>query len=111
MEFYGYHGVYPEETKLGQRFYVDATLELDVKKASQSDDVNDTIDYSLVYEQIRSIMEGKPRKLLERLAEEITVALFQQFSLVERVTIKIVKPNPPIHGHYESVAVEITRDR
>ena len=23
MKFYGYHGVFPEENKLGQRFYVD----------------------------------------------------------------------------------------
>ncbi|MFA8438958.1 dihydroneopterin aldolase [Pueribacillus sp. YX66] len=111
LQFYGYHGVYPEETKLGQRFYVDVIIEADLKSASQSDDINDTIDYSLVYGRIRHIMEGEPRKLLEKLAEEIATDLLQNFSLVERITIKIVKPNPPIHGHYDSVAVEITRGR
>ena len=32
MEFYGYHGVFPEETKLGQRFKVDLTVEADLAK-------------------------------------------------------------------------------
>ena len=33
MEFYGYHGVFPEETKLGQRFVVDVIVETDLSKA------------------------------------------------------------------------------
>lgn len=111
MQFYGYHGVYPEETKLGQRFCVNITIESDLKKASQSDDINDTIDYGLVYERIQRIMEGEPRSLLEKLAEEIATDLLQHFPLAEHVTIEIVKPNPPIRGHYDSVAVEITRGR
>ncbi len=111
MEFYGYHGLYPEETKLGQRFFVDAVIELDVRKAGQSDNVCDTIDYGKVYERVRKIMVGKPRKLLERLAEEISADLLQHFSPAKKVTIKIEKPNPPIHGYYQSVAVEITRER
>lgn len=39
MEFYGYHGVFPEENKLGQRFKVDLTVELDLKQAGESDDL------------------------------------------------------------------------
>lgn len=111
MQFYGYHGVYPEEQKLGQRFFVDAVLELDLQKAGQSDDLHDTIDYSLVYEHVKEIMEGKPKKLLETLAEEIAAVILRDFSLVKRVTVKVIKPDPPIQGHYQSVAVEITRGR
>lgn len=33
MEFYGYHGVFPEETRLGQRFEVDLAVSLDLKRA------------------------------------------------------------------------------
>lgn len=111
MKFYGYHGVYPEERKLGQRFYVDVVIESDLRKAGQSDDLHDTIDYSLVYERVKGIMEGEPKKLLEKLAEDIADTLLQEFSLVQRVTVKIIKPDPPIPGYYQSVAVEITRGR
>ena len=37
MEFYGYHGVFQEENKLGQRFRVSVELHLDLKKSGQSD--------------------------------------------------------------------------
>lgn len=35
MEYYGYHGVFPEERKLGQRFYIDLELELDLREAGE----------------------------------------------------------------------------
>jgi dihydroneopterin aldolase len=40
MKFYGYHGVFPEETKLGQRFMIDLKVELDLSKAGKSDDLS-----------------------------------------------------------------------
>ncbi|MFL6518523.1 MAG: dihydroneopterin aldolase, partial [Bacillus sp. (in: firmicutes)] len=33
------------------------------------------------------------------------------FPLVSEVTVTVIKPDPPIPGHYRSVAVEITRRR
>lgn len=45
MEFYGYHGVFPEENKLGQRFKVDLTVELDLKRAGESDDLEHSVNY------------------------------------------------------------------
>ncbi|MBR0328475.1 MAG: dihydroneopterin aldolase, partial [Selenomonadaceae bacterium] len=44
MEFFGYHGVLPEENKLGQRFVVDLVLELDLHQAGLNDDLNATIN-------------------------------------------------------------------
>ncbi|MFB4168670.1 dihydroneopterin aldolase [Virgibacillus sp. JSM 102003] len=111
MAFYGYHGLFPEENKLGQRFYVDIQLMLDLKNSSKSDDMNDSINYGDVYELIKGIVEGKPKNLIEAVAEDISDALFQAFDLLNACTVKVIKPDPPIPGHYHSVAVEITRER
>jgi len=111
MEFYGYHGVYRQENELGQRFLVDLIMETDLKQAGLTDDLVYTVDYSQAYTCVKEIMEGEPRKLVEKLGEEIADAILSKFEIVERVTVKIVKPNPPIHGHYRSVAVEMTRSR
>lgn len=59
MEFWGYHGLFPEENKLGQRFYVDLQLELDLKPASTSDDMTKSIDYGAVYEVTKKVVEGR----------------------------------------------------
>lgn len=111
MDFYGYHGVFPEETKLGQRFVVDVIVEADLKKAGYSDQLTDSINYGEIFEVVQSIVEGKPFKLLEAIAEKITAELLTRFSTIQTCTVKVIKPNPPIPGKYQSVAVEITRGR
>jgi 7,8-dihydroneopterin aldolase/epimerase/oxygenase len=111
MKFYGYHGVFAEEQKLGQRFNVDAILGLDLSKAGLTDDLNETVNYKEVYDAVKEIVEGDSVQLLESLAESICTTLLGKFTLILEVTVKVIKPDPPIPGHYESVAVEITRSR
>ncbi|BBU37782.1 dihydroneopterin aldolase [Aeribacillus composti] len=111
MEFWGYHGVYPEENKLGQRFRVDVILETDLKQAGKTDELDDTVNYAKVYTVCKEIVEGKPYKLIEAVAENLASELLKEFSTVLYCTVKVVKPDPPIPGHYKSVAVEIKRGR
>ncbi|WP_152657381.1 dihydroneopterin aldolase [Oceanobacillus sp. CFH 90083] len=111
MQFYGYHGLLPEENTLGQRFYVDADLHLSLKKAGESDAMEDSVHYGEVYEKIKDIVEKKSFHLIEALAEAIADELFISFELLEACTIHVTKPDPPIPGYYESVAVEIYRER
>ncbi|WP_053368702.1 dihydroneopterin aldolase [Bacillus sp. FJAT-27245] len=111
MEFYGYHGVFPEETKLGQRFIIELAVGLDLRKAGETDDLEASVNYADLYRISREVVEGKPYKLIEAVAEKIASRIFEEFPLVEETTVKVVKPDPPIPGHYESVAAEITRRR
>lgn len=111
MEFYGYHGVFPEENKLGQRFIVDLMIETDLKQAGESDDLSYSVNYGELYNLCRDIVEGKRYKLVEAVAEDIAATILNQFPRVSVCSIKVIKPDPPIPGHYESVAVEITRSR
>ncbi|MCT8136396.1 dihydroneopterin aldolase [Anaerobacillus sp. CMMVII] len=111
LEFYGYHGVFPEETKLGQRFIVDLILETNLRDAGKSDDLTKTINYGDVFNTVKEIVEGPPYKLVEAVAEKIAEAVLNEFALVNTCTIKMIKPNPPIAGHYHSVAVEIVRTK
>ncbi|MDN7247551.1 dihydroneopterin aldolase [Planococcus shenhongbingii] len=109
MEFYGYHGVFPEETKLGQRFRMTVSLAVDLKIAGETDDLKHTVHYGEVYEACKAIVEGEPKKLVEAVAEEVTARLLTQFPLVKGVRVQLIKPDPPIPGHYKSVAIELTR--
>ncbi|MEK4948875.1 dihydroneopterin aldolase [Bacillus sp. FSL W8-1127] len=111
MEFYAYHGVYPEENRLGQRFEVDAELRLSLKKAGETDDLTQSVNYAEVYTVCKEIMEKQTFRLVETAAETIARQILEKFPIVNECTIKVVKPNPPIPGHYNYVAVEITRGR
>ncbi|MBO1004700.1 dihydroneopterin aldolase [Pseudogracilibacillus auburnensis] len=111
MEFYGYHGALPEETRLGQRFRVTVILETDLQAAGKSDDLDLTVNYAEVYQLCKEVVENQTYKLIEAVAEKIAEATLSQFSTVKRVSVKVIKPDPPIPGHYQSVAVEITREQ
>ena len=110
MSFYGYHGVYAAEAELGQRFYVDLELSLDLAKAGASDDLNDTVNYADIYRCVEQLVEQERFHLVEALTARIAEKLLVQFPL-EEVKVKVTKPNPPIKGHYASVAIEMTRRR
>lgn len=111
MKFYGFHGLLPEENRLGQRFQVDAELFLDLTKPGQSDQMDDSIHYGQAYELVKEIAEGEAKQLLESVADTIASRLLEEFSLLTACTVRVTKPDPPIAGHYDSVAVEIYRER
>ncbi|MBU8788643.1 MULTISPECIES: dihydroneopterin aldolase [Bacillus] len=111
MEFYGYHGVFDEENKLGQRFRVDLTAYLDLSEAGKTDRIDATINYAELYKLCKEVVEGEPVNLVETLAETIAGHVLKQFQTVQECTVKVTKPDPPIPGHYKSVAIEMTRKR
>lgn len=112
MAFYGYHGALSEETKLGQRFRLTVSLATDLSSAGKTDDLNETVNYAEAYTACRAVVEGPPMKLIEAVAEKVAESLMEQFKdKVFGVRVVLIKPDPPIPGHYNSVAVDITRGR
>lgn len=104
---YGYHGVLPEEQSLGQEFRV--SLELGLGGISPDEDLlAETIDYRRAVDLVRGIIEGRPRRLLETLAEEITAALLD-IDGVEAVKVSVCKAHPPIAAVKGGVTVELSR--
>lgn len=110
MRFYGYHGAYPEENRLGQGFIVDAELYADLCPAGQADALDLTVDYGKVYGAIKEIVEGRPYKLIEALAEHLAAYILQAFPVTE-VVVRVHKPKAPIPGPFDDVMVEIRRRR
>ncbi len=64
MTFYAYHGVAPQETRVGNTFIVDLILTAPLENAVWSDDLSDTINYATVYETVKAEM-AIPSRLLE----------------------------------------------
>ncbi|MCL6558732.1 MAG: dihydroneopterin aldolase [Firmicutes bacterium] len=110
MEFYGYHGVLPEEQALGQRFIVDVELYLDLRPAGASDDPELTVNYARVYELVESIAGGRPYRLIESVAEAIASGVLERFPVKEAL-VRVKKPQAPVPGRFDWMAVEIRRCR
>lgn len=110
MEFYGYHGVLPEERTLGQRFLVDVELYLDLRRAAETGDLSCTVDYSRVYELAEQIVCGSPVRLIESLAETIAASILERFPVAETM-VRVKKSQPPVPGRFSWMAVEIKRTK
>ncbi|MEK3784804.1 MULTISPECIES: dihydroneopterin aldolase [Paenibacillus] len=111
MEYYGYHGVFAEERKLGQRFYIDLELELDLRAAGERDDLNQTVNYAEVHEQVKPIVEKESFQLIEALGERIASSLLDNYTSVNALTVRVTKPHPPFDIHFQGVTVELYRTR
>ena len=111
MQFYGYHGVFPEENKLGQQFYVDLTLYLDLRPAGADDNLELTVNYAHVYETTKRIVEQSKFQLIEALAERIASDLLDTYTKINEISVRVIKPHPPFPIHFDGVSVDIHRKR
>jgi len=71
MIFKGRHGVGAEERAVPQEFKVEVTLGVDVRSASKSDFIDDTVDYQTIKDGIQTIVESESHALVEKIAERI----------------------------------------
>jgi dihydroneopterin aldolase len=111
MRFHARHGVHAEERALGQTYVVDVSLAHDLSRAGRSDDLNDTIDYGLVFRVVRGVVEGEPRNLVERVAEDVAAQLLRT-TPARSVRVRLHKPHPPItDADLDEESVEIERAR
>lgn len=111
MAFHGNHGVLQEEKVLGQKFFVDCYLSLDLSKAGKNDDLNSTVSYSEVYDRIKVIMEEERYDLIEAVAERICSAVLVNHERVMKVEVTVRKPEAPVKGIFDYFGVEIARER
>ncbi|MEX0627259.1 MAG: dihydroneopterin aldolase [Cucumibacter sp.] len=111
LAFYGYHGVMPEESSLGQRFRIDLECGMDLREAGQTDAVEKTVSYELIFGVVKEAFEEKRFKLIEALGQHIIDRLFAAFSQVEWVRIRVRKPEAPIPIVVGEFAIEIARRR
>jgi len=106
--FFGYHGVRPEEQRLGQKFRVDVELTLDLGRAASSDRVADTVNYEEICRLVLEVGKGRRCNLVETLAERIAAVLLKAFPAQE-VLVRVKKTSPPFDGTLTAVGVEIRR--
>lgn len=111
IKLYGYHGVLEKEREIGQYFYVDIEIFLDLESAGITDDLGNTVDYSKVYDIIKDINEKNKFRLIESFAQKISEELMSAFDKIKTVVIKVRKPDAPIDGDFSWVGVEIKRSR
>ena len=105
-EFFAYHGFYPEEQKLGNRFLVDVEVSFLPLANLRDDKISNTIDYEQLYKIVDEQMKHT-RKLIETVAQAIADQIKNSFPSIEKLQVSIKKCNPPFKGRVEYSCIVI----
>lgn len=101
-----FHGVLPQEQKVGGDFEVTLRIGYPWQQAAMTDDVADTLDYAAVYRLVSREMVS-PSKLLEHVAGRIANALLHTFPKITSIDLWLTKVTPPMGADCEGAGVEL----
>ena len=107
MVFFARHGCFAEERTIGNKFIVNLSLTADVEAASESDSLQDAVNYQAVYQYVKQEMEI-PSNLLEHVAARILKSVKAAFPEILEMTVTIDKLNPPIGGQVYASSVTMS---
>lgn len=107
---FSFHGCLEEEAKIGSDYRVDLEVKTDLRKSSETDRLEDTVDYVLLNRIVVEEMAVRAN-LLENVAHRIIVRIFGEIASVSRIVVGVSKLNPPIGGDVEAVTIELEEYR
>jgi len=90
---------------------LDIEASLPLEKACGSDNIGDTVSYAAIIKTASRVFTLQADNLLERAAQRVADALLAEFPLVEKVFVRLKKPDAPVAADFAFVAVEIERTR
>ena len=109
IKAFGYHGVLPHEAIEGQEFTVDLLVTLDLRAASLSDNLVETINYADLAQIAHDNIVGDRVQLIERLAGRIAEEISSAYSQITSVSVTVHKPHAPVAVDFEDISVTITK--
>ena len=111
LALHAYHGVMPHEAKVGQTFKLDLTLDIDLKQASRSDKLADTVGYDQVVDVASKAFCAKRYRLVEAAAGAVADTILTRFTPVTGVRVTVHKPHAPVAATFDDIGISILRRR
>lgn len=84
-------GIYDWERKIKQTVSIDLDMAFDIRKAAESDHIDDALNYKAVAKRIIAFVEASEFQLVETMAEKICAIVLDEFQ-VSWVKLRLGKP-------------------
>lgn len=104
-------GIHDFERDLGQNVVINLELQLELNKAAKSNELTDTVDYVAVSIKVREIAQKQEYLLIENLANQIVLELFDSFPLIQGIKIELHKTIINAEKFTGKVAARLYRQR
>lgn len=109
--FYAYHGALKEEQSIGGNFEADVDMYFDFSDAAATDDLRKTVNYDGVYKHINKVIHQKKYYLIETIATIIADSLLEQYTILDKIDVKVRKNNVPVGGIIDHVEAQVVKSR
>lgn len=101
-------GITDDERRALQDIVINVEFESDQRKAAETDDVGDAVDYRALNKRVIALVEASDHRLVEALAQRVARLCLEE-SRIQSVRVRIEKPGALRFA--DSVGVDIHRTR
>lgn len=85
-------GVHEWEHRISQLLLLDIKLSVDLRRAGNTDDLDDTVDYQMITAIAKQVAEEKHHALIEHYSERLAQRILNLMPTVKQVSLAICKP-------------------
>ena len=98
-------GIYDWEREIKQTVSLDIDMATDIRKAAESDNIQDTLSYNTVAKRLIEFVSGSEFLLVEAMAEECGQIVMNEFN-VPWLKLKLSKPRAVLGARDVGVIIE-----
>jgi len=109
LELFGFHGVFEEEKRLGQKFILSLELDLDLKSAGKTGDLTKSVHYGELCEKVDKEFVRESYELIETVALNLADFILHEYKIIRGVKVFLKKPWAPVRKHLDTVEIMIER--
>ncbi|NEU04932.1 2-amino-4-hydroxy-6-hydroxymethyldihydropteridine diphosphokinase [Clostridium senegalense] len=109
LEIFANHGYFQEEKNLGQKFVLTMEVELDLSKASSEDNLEDTVHYGILCDEIEKEFTKTSYDLIETACEELINSIMLKYNTINKISLELKKPWAPVKKHLDYVSIKMER--
>ena len=102
-------GILPNERVKEQTLLLDINLDVDIGDSTFADDINKTIDYTIIAEMATQLAITKKYNLIESLCKDLNNLFLENFKAIQQTRITVKKPNALAKAKYATFSMEKSR--
>lgn len=111
IKLFAHHGVYEEERLKGNNFEIDLSVTVALPPATETDLLEDTIDYTVLADLVYRVSATKQYVTIEAFAFDICKSILKRDNRIDVVSIDLRKLNPPMEGDIASAGISFSLSR
>ena len=102
-------GILPNERVKEQTLLLNINLDVDIGDSTFADDINETIDYTIIAEMATQLAISKKYKLIESFCFDLTNLFLDTFKVIQKSNITVKKPNALPKAKYAAYTMKKSR--